>query len=596
MKPIQLIMSAFGPYGGKTQVDFTRLGNEGLYLVTGDTGAGKTTLFDAITFALYGKASGNNRSGAMLRSDFADDQTPTDVVLYFSYKDKEYRVQRNPEYQRPKKRGEGYAKENANALLTYPDGKVITGVNEVDKGIEQLLGITKDQFTQTVMIAQGEFLTLLLNTTKERSAILRKIFETNRFLDFQDKIKTMMLERQKELQQENQRIFELGEQIIVEENTCEGLVLKKWKEGKNLYNSEELQKNIENILIRQESIQEQEQQKQEQLQKQETRLDIEKALATNNNQRIYRLEEKQKTLIAHQERQEEQEKNKELLARSKRARYTVLPKEKEWKRLEKEEKEGKKRLEEQEQLVTDLEKEYGQVLSAYLFQEKNIPEREKLAIKEAELEKMLPAYAQLEEKREQVRVLKKNHDSKKDELENMEKEKIRLAERLEVSLAEEEQLRSIPIQLERNNTLLKEQKEEIEKIQETADLYKRWKENKKALAVTRSEYLTTEKKWEKAHYQYRILEELYLKEQAGILAKELKKGAPCPVCGSSDHPAPATLPKETPSQEEVKEARETADEIHGEMENLSRKAAEKKAVDTAMEERLKKAFLLLGLD
>ncbi len=190
MRPLRLEISAFGPYAGQTVIDFERLGQSGLYLITGDTGAGKTTIFDAITFALYGEASGDVRDADMFRSKYAAPETPTEVCLTFHYRGKKYTVRRNPEYMRPAKRGSGFTKQAAAAELTLPDGKVITKNTEVRQKIQEILGIDRDQFAQIAMIAQGDFRKLLLADTRDRQEIFRKIFETRYYQIFQDKLKT----------------------------------------------------------------------------------------------------------------------------------------------------------------------------------------------------------------------------------------------------------------------------------------------------------------------------------------------------------------------------------------------------------------------
>ena len=162
MRPNKLIMSAFGPYAGKVELNLNELGQNGLYLITGDTGAGKTTIFDAITYALFGKASGENRETSMFRSKYADAETPTEVELYFTCKGKEYNIKRNPEYDRPKTKGDGLTTEKANAELKMPDGRIVTKVKEVDSAVVEILGVDRSQFTQIAMIAQGDFLKLLL--------------------------------------------------------------------------------------------------------------------------------------------------------------------------------------------------------------------------------------------------------------------------------------------------------------------------------------------------------------------------------------------------------------------------------------------------
>lgn len=190
MKPLRLTMSAFGPYAGEETLDLTCLGENGLYLITGDTGAGKTTIFDAITFALYGEASGNNREAEMLRSKYASFDVPTFVEMEFLYRGQTYLVRRNPEYLRPAKKGNGMTTEKADATLQCPDGRLVTKTKEVTKAIVELIGLDRNQFTQIAMIAQGDFLKLLLAKTEERSKIFREIFDTKLYQTLQEKLKT----------------------------------------------------------------------------------------------------------------------------------------------------------------------------------------------------------------------------------------------------------------------------------------------------------------------------------------------------------------------------------------------------------------------
>ncbi len=189
MTPMYLTISAFGPYAGEEKIDFTKLGTKGIYLITGDTGAGKTTIFDAIVFALYGEASSSIREADMLRSKYAKPDTPTYVELRFAYRGKEYQVTRSPEYVRPLKKGEGYTTNKAEAQLLYPDGHVVTKSREVTGEITNLLRLDKNQFTQIAMIAQGDFKRLLFAKTEERSKIFREIFHTKLFWNVQEKLK-----------------------------------------------------------------------------------------------------------------------------------------------------------------------------------------------------------------------------------------------------------------------------------------------------------------------------------------------------------------------------------------------------------------------
>lgn len=178
MKPINVIISAFGPYKNEVKIDFTKLGENGIFLITGDTGSGKTTIFDAISYALFGEVSGSNRPIQSIRSDFAEAEVATFVELEFVHKNKLYKIRRNPSYERLKKKGEGYTKTTADASLEYDD-KVIAGIKNVDIKIEEILGINAKQFKQIAMLAQGEFLKILFAESKDRTEIFRKIFDTN---------------------------------------------------------------------------------------------------------------------------------------------------------------------------------------------------------------------------------------------------------------------------------------------------------------------------------------------------------------------------------------------------------------------------------
>ena len=189
MRPLNLTMSAFGPYAGRTTVDFSVLGTSGLYLITGDTGAGKTTIFDAITYALYGEASGESRESSMLRSKYAAPETPTFVELTFLNGGKTYTVRRNPEYTRPKTRGTGTTVQKADAELTMPDGRIITKARDVTAAVTDIVGVDREQFARIAMIAQGEFRKLLLAQTDERKAIFRQIFHTERYQALQNRLK-----------------------------------------------------------------------------------------------------------------------------------------------------------------------------------------------------------------------------------------------------------------------------------------------------------------------------------------------------------------------------------------------------------------------
>lgn len=206
MRPLKLTMSAFGPYAGATEVDFDALGTAGVYLVCGDTGAGKTMVFDAICFALFGETSGDAKGGARsttsLRSDYADNASETFVELVFDYRGKSYRIKRNPEYFRPKVRGEGETKKAAGAEIELPDGRVVAGVRKVNAEVENLLGIDSEQFKQIVMLAQGEFRKLLTADTETRETIFRKLFGTEVY----EELQKSLAEECRKLERENVKV------------------------------------------------------------------------------------------------------------------------------------------------------------------------------------------------------------------------------------------------------------------------------------------------------------------------------------------------------------------------------------------------------
>lgn len=232
MKPCKLIISAFGPYAEKTEINFAQLGNQGIYLITGDTGAGKTTIFDAITFALYGEASGEVRESGMFRSKYAKDEIPTYVELKFLYQGKSYTVTRNPEYQRPKGRGTGFTTQKGDAELTYPDERQpVTKSKEVTRAVTELIGLDYRQFTQIAMIAQGDFQKMLLAGTAERSEIFRKIFHTGLYQEIQSRLKDAVKSRWKEYDEIRRSINQYLSGVVCEEEPVLALELEELKKS-----------------------------------------------------------------------------------------------------------------------------------------------------------------------------------------------------------------------------------------------------------------------------------------------------------------------------------------------------------------------------
>ncbi len=245
MRPLQLTMSAFGPYAGTTEIDFDSLGSSGVYLVCGDTGSGKTMIFDAICFALFGEASGDAKSGARstssLRSDYAEGSSATFVELVFEYRSQRYRIRRNPDYMRAKARGAGDTKERANAEMELPDGRVVSGVRKVNAEVVSLLGIDSDQFKQIVMLAQGEFRKLLTADTESREAIFRKLFGTEIYEEVQEQLAEECRKLERESSHVKTQVATLASRVMLpeqssaaqelEEKRAAGSSLGAWLKG-----------------------------------------------------------------------------------------------------------------------------------------------------------------------------------------------------------------------------------------------------------------------------------------------------------------------------------------------------------------------------
>ena len=249
MKPVSLTISAFGPYAGEQTIDFERLGSQGLFLITGDTGAGKTTIFDAITFALYGEASGDVRKADMFRSKYAKEDVKTFVRLVFEYGKKRYTVERNPEYMRPKGRGTGMTMEKANATLEYPDDREpVTKSRDVTRAITELIGLDCRQFTQIAMIAQGDFQKVLFANTEDRGKIFRQIFGTDIYRVLQDRLKDAVKKQWKEYDELRRSINQYMEGIACDSdflNEQETIVAEKI----NLLKKEKFDGRIEEGII-----------------------------------------------------------------------------------------------------------------------------------------------------------------------------------------------------------------------------------------------------------------------------------------------------------------------------------------------------------
>ena len=500
MRPVKLTISGFGPYAGQEVLELDRLGKQGLYLITGDTGAGKTTIFDAITFALYGEASGDMRQNTMLRSKYADGETPTFVELAFRYRDKTYTVRRSPEYERPARRGGGTVTQKPEAELHLPDGKVIAKYRDVTAEITRILGVDKNQFCSIAMIAQGDFLKLLLASTEERQRIFRQIFRTTPYQILQERLKAESGELNRRCQSirssmeqshglircpENSPLYPL---LCQPEPTAAGTL-------ELLDQLIEADANTELIL-----------------QTQMAELTAEhSACTTRVNQASLRnqLERKLQEAAAGMDR-------------------------------------GQAAL-----------KQAEDALNAQLARE---PERQKMTDQIAGLEHQLPGYEELnrlsqEESSLRARITRERRsaETRKTELETLTAELTGKRTQLDA-------LRALPTEQAANKTALSEAEGQIRELTALQQRFSEYRNAQKSLKQAQDLYCIRSAEAEDSQYLYRRMERIFLDAQAGILARTLEEGLPCPVCGSLSHPSPAALPEQAPREAELKQARTAAEQ------------------------------------
>lgn len=497
MRPLKITMSAFGPYAGEVTLDMQKLGKSGIYLITGDTGAGKTTVFDAISYALYGEASGNYRENTTLRSKYASADTPTFVELEFEYNNEIYKINRNPEYPRPNKRGEGFTKQSANAELVMPDGSVITKIKEVSAKVEEIIGINKNQFSQIAMIAQGDFRKLLNCETNERSKIFRKIFKTEPYHNIEIKLSSLFNELKRNREKEKSGIEQYINQLKCNENDTLSLELERAKSGdvliedviklageiinKDTLEYTKTQKNIESINEEIEKI--------------------------NSNIKLYENQEATKKAYA-----EASTKFEELKTKRNDCEKAYKSAEAQRERLDD--------LTRKINLINSKMPKYDELKSL----ENSIKERTQSFEKSNNLLKL---------KQQEITLLEKEIDEKSKALEEVKGADL-LAQKLTVKKEE----------INKKAEALKELKTEID----------RCKTEQKNLKNAQSFAKSALDEYGALENEYNQIYIAFFNEQAGIIADELKDGEPCPVCGSTSHPNLARKSENAPSQADVESA------------------------------------------
>ncbi|MCR4587450.1 MAG: SMC family ATPase [Lachnospiraceae bacterium] len=535
MKPMLLTMSAFASYAGVTTIDFTKLGENGLYLITGDTGAGKTSIFDAITFALYGDASGGVRETRMLRSQYADPGQETYVELTFRIKKDVYRIHRNPAYLRPKKRGgkDGAMTETgADADLYMPDGTVLSKQGPVTEKITELLGMTREQFGQIVMIAQGDFRDLLLASTDERMKIFRSLFHTEIYRDWQEKLKEDARNLEKEYGDLQKSIRQYVSDIHVDELAPEALEKEELlSKKKDVLALDEVRMLLEKLLAEDEK-------KIKALEKEGATLDEELGRKQTRMGSIREIEKLQKELLlirpAVKEAEEELQKvtlrRDEAIKAAEGRDQLLKSKEQHTQQL--------KILDEYDALVKHLEQENAR--SQELDREaKDLTERSKAIRTKLEgMEDALKGFKNPEADLEKLRKKQSEHKAKE--------------ERAAKVLTREEACTKAKRALEKAEAVYGEDREAYRIVSEELK-------------------------------QMRLQ---FMDEQAGFLASDLKEGEACPVCGSTKHPRLAVPTQGAPTREAIEEQ----EVLEKKKEAAAGKSAEKASGEKEKYHTLLKAF------
>ena len=554
MRPIKLTISAFGPYASKQVIDFEELKG-----ISGKTGAGKTTIFDAISYALYGEASGESRETDSLRSHFADDNTETYVELEFELRGEKYTVNRVPKQKKKKARGEGYTEKSADATLTLPDGKVITKVKNVTDKIIEILGITREQFKQIVMLAQGEFKKLLLADSVEREGIFRKIFNTYDFekiqAELKDKAANLSKNRTKSKHEMEINLKNIkGEHdIVIDEYVDFPLVIEKLKDllerDNNIYKTlNEEGKEVDNNL---------------QVKNQE------KAIIETNNNLLKEKEIITKALEELLSKEDEYKNKSKTIIDGKNAKEVKYIEDKlieTTKKLTKREEDYNLSLKNIDSLKLKQE-EANKLLQ---IEESKECDREKLSVEINNLNKLEEKIIELDSLNNKVMHLKQSAENSKLQIINNKKETEELKkykEEKELQLKDIATLETKKVELESDikakNKTLDEVRELFKVIRSFQNTY--IEHNNKA-----KEYKEFEVEYKKVKENYEKMDDLYKKEQAGILASKLQENEPCPVCGSTNHPNKATIKEnlKIPTKEELKVAKENLDKL--EKENLEK--------------------------
>ncbi|WP_160719157.1 AAA family ATPase [Bacillus sp. USDA818B3_A] len=556
MKPLKLTMQAFGPYAGREEIDFNQLGNRTMFVISGKTGAGKTTIFDAITYAIYGKASGEDRNGPELRSQFAKEDLLTEVSLDFSLRNKVYSITRSPQQQKKKDRGDGFTSIGAKAELYFWDtdgGKKLLAskTSDVEEKIKEIMLIDANQFRQILMIPQGEFRKLLTSDSKDKEVILQRLFHTQAYKLIEEKLKLEAAELKKSMEdQENARNEALRR---IQAVTSEELMNTLETDPENhAVIMPLLQKEI---LCMQEKL--------DQLTKQLADKVIEQ---DKLKEQLYEAEAILKQL---QTREELKEQKARLLAQE----DVYVEKEIQVERAQK-----AALLAKQEDLCHRLKKEADQFqvnvntitieiekLNGLLVQWEEELQREigRESDRQAALDEVnrlvnmkedVYSFAALLKETKQKDVELKAAVEKKD---NDEKRQQQLEERIHSLMVQKEEIEKGKLTFLENESKLEKLKVDWARLEKLESLLLRHQKAEKNLASITGGLENTLAKYNDAKALVEELERKWIHGQAAILAANLRSDEACPVCGSLHHPNPAAQKENSiPSEEDLNTAKD----------------------------------------
>ena len=563
MKPIKLVMSAFGPYAGEAVIDFTRFEGHGLFLITGDTGAGKTTIFDAICFALYGRASGSFRDSRNFRSEYASPAAESYVDFYFEHQGRHYQIHRVPQHERPKRKGSGMMTIKETAVLYTDRDAPHEGLTKVNRMIEELLNIDCDQFRQIAMIAQGEFWHLLNAGTEERTKILRSVFLTSGYNQIEYRLKAHMDESFGEREDAGRSILQYFSDVRINDScddetyaalseNCREL-RRKALDARSVWNAESMLESIDRLIGAEEGQLEVLKPAIEAAEKELEHFTTQLATAKTNNEFLDRLNELRNEKAESDLHKAENENRKELLQKQKTASRIIRPVCNRWMETAKQLDRDREQVREYTAQLENASQTAAKCRLEAEAAEKQEPEIRRLDAFARQLASEREAY----QKREQLESRVLHLEQALKELAGQEAALSEQETALKEKIGKYTQLRSDlkmkPVELAnqrartRNLESLREDLEELLAVR-----VPEWKRKENAAGELQAAFVRAQEKFENCRREREAAEHLLENCRAGILASLLHEGVPCPVCGSVHHPSPAVLPEQHITEEAYK--------------------------------------------